>query len=249
MVNVIDVHKTFKSRKRTVKAVDGANFSAKPGRVFGLLGPNGAGKTTTLRMISTLLKPNKGKVEVYGYDTVKNPTEVRKRIGFLTSDMKLSGNLSPRELLYFFAELSKVPRDKAKERINELASYLDMESFLDETVKKLSTGMKQKASLAVSLIHDPEVIVFDEPTNGLDILTARTVTEFIKDFRDQQKTVIISTHVMSVAEKLCDDVAIILEGKLVENDNISNLYEKYKTDDLEEIFFRVAETQGVTQNV
>lgn len=249
MVNVIDVHKTFKSRKRTVKAVDGANFSAKPGRVFGLLGPNGAGKTTTLRMISTLLKPNKGKVEVYGYDTAKNPTEVRKRIGFLTSDMKLSGNLSPRELLYFFAELSKVPKDKAKERINELASYLDMESFLDETVKKLSTGMKQKASLAVSLIHDPEVIVFDEPTNGLDILTARTVTEFIKDFRDQQKTVIISTHVMSVAEKLCDDVAIILEGKLVENDNISNLYEKYKTDDLEEIFFRVAETQGVTQNV
>jgi sodium transport system ATP-binding protein len=249
MVKVIDVHKTFKSRKRTVKAVDGATFTAKPGRVFGLLGPNGAGKTTTLRMISTLLKPDKGRVEVFGFDTVKNPTEVRKRIGFLTSDMKLSGNLSPRELLYFFADLSKVPRKKAKEKIHELASYLDMESFLDETVKKLSTGMKQKASLAVSLIHDPDVIVFDEPTNGLDILTARTVTEFIKDFRDQQKTVIISTHVMSVAEKLCDDVAIILEGKLVENNDISSLYSKYDTEDLEEVFFEVARSQGVIEGV
>lgn len=249
MVKVTDVHKTFRSRKRTVKAVDGATFIAKPGRVFGLLGPNGAGKTTTLRMISTLLKPDKGKVEVFGFDTIKNPTEVRKRIGFLTSDMKLSGNLSPRDLLYFFADLSKVPRKRAKERIKELASYLDMENFLDETVKKLSTGMKQKASLAVSLIHDPDVIVFDEPTNGLDILTARTVTDFIKDFRDQKKTVIISTHVMSVAEKLCDDVAIILDGKLVENNNIESLYDKYDTNDLEDIFFKVAESQGVTESV
>ncbi|TYC03053.1 MAG: ATP-binding cassette domain-containing protein [Kosmotoga sp.] len=249
MVKVSDVHKTFRSRKRTVKAVDGATFMAKPGRVFGLLGPNGAGKTTTLRMISTLLKPDKGKVEVFGFDTIKNPTEVRKRIGFLTSDMKLSGNLSPRDLLYFFADLSKVPRKRAKERIKELASYLDMENFLDETVKKLSTGMKQKASLAVSLIHDPDVIVFDEPTNGLDILTARTVTDFIKDFRDQKKTVIISTHVMSVAEKLCDDVAIILDGKLVENNNIESLYDKYDTNDLEDIFFKVAESQGVTESV
>jgi len=249
MVKVTDVHKTFRSRKRTVKAVDGATFIAKPGRVFGLLGPNGAGKTTTLRMISTLLKPDKGKVEVFGFDTIKNPTEVRKRIGFLTSDMKLSGNLSPRDLLYFFADLSKVPRKRAKERIKELASYLDMENFLDETVKKLSTGMKQKASLAVSLIHDPDVIVFDEPTNGLDILTARTVTDFIKDFRDQKKNVIISTHVMSVAEKLCDDVAIILDGKLVENNNIESLYDKYDTNDLEDIFFKVAESQGVTESV
>ncbi|ACR79893.1 ABC transporter ATP-binding protein [Kosmotoga olearia] len=249
MIEVSQVHKTFKSRKRTVKAVDGISFKAVPGEIFGLLGPNGAGKTTTLRMIVTLLKPDSGKISVFGYDTVEDAREVRKRVGFLTSDMKLAGSLSPRELMYFFGDLNHIERSVVEKRIEELAEYLGMKDFLDERVSKLSTGMKQKAAIAISLIHDPQVIIFDEPTNGLDIITARMVTEFIKDFKKQGKTIIISTHIMSVAEKLCDKVGIILKGKLVENDYLENLYEKYQMNDLEDIFFAVAEREGELADV
>ncbi|AKI98233.1 ABC transporter ATP-binding protein [Kosmotoga pacifica] len=248
MVKLQEVYKTFKGKKGIIKAVNGVSFEAAPGEIFGLLGPNGAGKTTTLRLISTLLKPDSGKVNVFGYDTVKNAREVRMRIGFLTSDMKLSGNLSPRELMYFFGDLNHIDRAIVSSRIDTLTDYLGMHDFLDERVSKLSTGMKQKAAIAVSLIHDPEVIVFDEPTNGLDIITARTVTEIIKDFRKQGKTVIISTHVMSVAEKLCDRVGIILNGRLVENDRLEELYKKYNSNDLEDIFFAVAEKEGELAN-
>ena len=244
LVRLKEVHKNFKGKKGIIKAVDGVSFEAAPGEIFGLLGPNGAGKTTTLRLISTLLKPNSGEITVFGFDTVKNAREVRERIGFLTSDMKLAGNLSPRELMYFFGDLNHIDRKTVGKRIDTLASYLDMNDFLDERISKLSTGMKQKASIAVSIIHDPQVIVFDEPTNGLDIITARTVTEIIKDFKEQGKTVIISTHVMSVAEKLCDRVGIILKGKLVEIDYLKSLYSEYGSEDLEDIFFAIAEKEG-----
>nr|WP_235598494.1 ATP-binding cassette domain-containing protein [Kosmotoga arenicorallina] len=244
LVQLQGVHKYFKGKKGIIKAVDNVSFKAMPGEIFGLLGPNGAGKTTTLRLISTLLKPDSGKVTVFGFDTVKDAKEVRERIGFLTSDMKLTGNLSPRELMYFYGDLNHIEREIVKKRIVELANYLDMNDFLDERVNKLSTGMKQKASIAVSLIHDPQVIVFDEPTKGLDIITARTVTEIIKDFKRQGKTVIISTHVMSVAEKLCDRIGIILKGKLAEIDYLESLYSKYNSEELEDIFFTIAEKEG-----
>ncbi|HNS66797.1 MAG TPA: ATP-binding cassette domain-containing protein, partial [Mesotoga infera] len=208
----------------------------------------GAGKTTTLRIIATLLKPDSGKAQVMGFDSVKDATQVRKRIGFLTSDMKLSGNLTPRELLQFFGELNHMQNGDIKKAIREMAEYLDMGEFLDKQVGKLSSGMKQKAAMAVSLIHNPEVIIFDEPTNGLDILTARTVTEFLKDYRRQGKTIIISTHIMAVAEKLCDNVGIIFKGRLVENDSLEGLYGKFNEDNLEDLFFKVAEREGVMEN-
>ena len=249
MLEVHELHKTFKGKKKTVKAVDNVSFEAKPGEIYGLLGPNGAGKTTTLRIAATLLKPDSGYAKVFNYDTVKEPTEVRKRIGFLTSDMKLSGNLSPRELMYFFGELNHLSREVVDGRIGLLSEYLDMKDFMDQRVAKLSTGMKQKAAIAVSLVHDPEVIIFDEPTNGLDILTARTVTQILKDFRDKGKTVVISTHIMAVAEKLCDQVGIIFKGKLVENDSLEALYSKYDEKNLEDVFFKIAEKEGVLENV
>lgn len=248
MVKISSIEKTFESRKKKVKAVDGVSFKAQPGRIYGLLGPNGAGKTTTLRIIATLLKPDSGKAHVMGFDSVKDATQVRKRIGFLTSDMKLSGNLTPRELLQFFGELNHMQNGDIKKAIREMAEYLDMGEFLDKQVGKLSSGMKQKAAMAVSLIHNPEVIIFDEPTNGLDILTARTVTEFLKDYRRQGKTIIISTHIMAVAEKLCDNVGIIFKGRLVENDSLEGLYGKFNEDNLEDLFFKVAEREGVMEN-
>ncbi len=248
MVSVKNVSKTFVSRKKKVKALDKVFFHAEPGEIFGLLGPNGAGKTTALRIVSTLLRPDEGEVVVNGFNTLKKPQQVRKRIGFLTSDMRLSGNLSAKDLIFFFADLSRVPRETTEKRMKELADYLDMNDFLDRSVDKLSTGMKQKAAIAVSLIHDPDVIVFDEPTNGLDIITSKTVTDFLKDFRERGKTVIISTHVMSVAEKLCDKVAIILEGKIAENDKLKDMYARYSTDNLEDVFFTVAEKEGVLED-
>jgi sodium transport system ATP-binding protein len=248
MVEISSIEKTFESRKKKVKAVDRVSFKAQSGRIYGLLGPNGAGKTTTLRIIATLLKPDSGKAQIMGFDSVKDATQVRKRIGFLTSDMKLSGNLTPRELLQFFGELNHMQNGDIKKAIREMAEYLNMEEFLDKQVGKLSSGMKQKAAMAVSLIHNPEVIIFDEPTNGLDILTARTVTGFLKDYRRQGKTIIISTHIMAVAEKLCDNVGIIFKGRLVENDSLEGLYEKFNEDNLEDLFFKVAEREGVMEN-
>ncbi|MGC9322015.1 MAG: ABC transporter ATP-binding protein [Kosmotogaceae bacterium] len=249
MVKVERITKTFESRRKKVLAVDSLSFSAEPKSIFGLLGPNGAGKTTTLRIISTLLKPDSGKTSVMGFDCAIRPTEVRKRIGFLTSDMKLSGNLTPKELLRFYGELNHMRDTDISKRTKELSEYLDMNDFLDKRIGKLSTGMKQKAAIAVSLIHDPEVIIFDEPTNGLDILTARTVTDFLKDYRNQGKTIIISTHIMTVAEKLCNRVGIIFKGRLVEDDTLEGLYEKFGEDNLEDMFFKIADREGVIELV
>jgi len=243
------ISKTFRTKKKKVKAVDNISFEVKPGEIFGLLGPNGAGKTTTLRMIATLLKPDNGKIEVNGYNTLKASKEVRKRIGFLTSDMKLSGNLSPRELLHFFGELNHVPVKIVKERMEKLEKYLKMEDFVDKPVSKLSTGTKQKVIIAVSLIHDPEVIVFDEPTNGLDIIAGRVVVNFLRDFRKQGKTIVISTHIMSEAEKLCDRVGIIFSGHIVEMDSIEKIKKKLNTQNLEDAFFEIAKREGAIKNV
>ncbi len=248
MVSVRNVSKTFTSRRKRVRALDKVSFHAEPGEIFGLLGPNGAGKTTALRIVATLLKPDEGEVAVNGFNTLKKPQQVRKRIGFLTSDMRLSGNLSARDLIFFFGDLNRVPRDMTVQRMKELSDYLEMEDFLERSVDKLSTGMKQKAAIAVSLIHDPEVIIFDEPTSGLDIITSKTVTDFLKDFRSKGKTVIISTHVMAVAEKLCDRVGIILEGKIAESDTLEGMLQRYSTNNLEDVFFNVAQKAGVLKN-
>ena len=249
MVKVERITKTFENRRKKVTAVDSLSFVAEPGSIYGLLGPNGAGKTTTLRIISTLLKPDSGRATVMGFDSVDAPTEVRRRIGFLTSDMKLSGNLTPRELLRFYGELSHMRESDISERTKFLSDYLNMNDFLDKRIGKLSSGMKQKAAIAVSLIHDPEVIVFDEPTNGLDIITARTVTEFLKDYRKKGKTIIISTHIMSVAEKLCNKVGIIFKGKLVADDTLGGLYRRFDESSLEDVFFKIADLEGVTESV
>ncbi len=248
MIEVNGLRKTFavKRRKDRHTAVDNVSFSVSPGKIYGLLGPNGAGKTTTLRCISTLLKADSGEISVEGYDVRTEPRKVRDSIGFLTGDMKLSGNLSPRELLYFFGDLNGMEREKSARRIDELADYLDMRAFLDKPVSKLSTGMTQKANIAVSLIHDPDVIMFDEPTSGLDILAAKTVVDFLNDCKLRGKTVMLSTHIMAEAEKLCDTIGILLDGKLVAEGAREELMERYEKPNLEEVFFHLAQQQDST---
>ena len=228
-----------------MRAVDNVSFRVVPGEIYGLLGPNGAGKTTTLRCIATLLAPSTGKISVAGHDTAVEPREVRDATGFLTGDMKLSGNLTVRETLRFFGKLNQLSPRYTDERIATLSSYLKMDDFLDRTIRKLSTGMTQKASIAVSLVHDPEIIVFDEPTSGLDILSAKTVVDFLFDFRSTGKTVIVSTHIMSEAEKLCDRVGIMLGGSLVDEGTQQELCGRHGVDRLEEAFFALAQERGV----
>jgi len=245
LIEVKNVTKVFDSRKKgKVTAVKDISFEVKKGEIFGLLGPNGAGKTTSLRMISTLMKPTKGTIRVNGFDVVKEPKKVRKGLGFLTSDMKLYDTLTPRELLEFFGRLNHLSEDTIEKRTEEISEYLDMKGFLDKKVGKLSTGMKQKAAISISLIHDPNVIVFDEPTNGLDVITAHTVMELLKDFRKRGKTILISTHVMSVAEKLCDKIGILLKGELRAIGALDDLRKRFGMMELEDIFFALVGEMG-----
>lgn len=245
MIEVRNVRKSFRTKKGTVEALKEITFSVSPGAIYGLIGPNGAGKTTALRTIATLLRPDTGSVSVMGFDTVRQARNVRDTISFLTSEMKLSGNLSPRELLLFFGKLNHMEVSSIGRRIDELTEYLDMGEFLDRPVAKLSTGMTQKAAISVSIVHNPKVIVFDEPTAGLDILASKIVADFLRDSKAAQKTVLLSTHIMAAAEKLCDDIGILLEGNLVENGSKEDLLRKHDMESLEDVFYALAEERGM----
>jgi len=203
-----------KTNERVRRAVDGLSFEAYKGEIFGLLGPNGAGKTTTLRMLSTLIKPDSGDAFIDGCSIVNDPEGVRARIGFLTSELKLEEFFTPNYLFDFFSSLHGVSPEECAKRKADLFSRFGIDKFAEVKVADLSTGMKQKASLAISLVHNPDIIIFDEPTNGLDVLTAKVVTDFLQDLKIEEKTIIVSTHIFSLIEKLCDRVGIIIEGKM-----------------------------------
>lgn len=204
-------------------AVDNLSFTAYKGEIFGLLGPNGAGKTTTLRMLATLIKPDGGDAVIDGASIVTDPYAVRSKIGFLTSELKLEDFFTPNYLFDFFSGLYNVPAEKAAERKREMFARFGIDRFAEVKVANLSTGMRQKVSLVISLVNDPDFIIFDEPTNGLDVLTAKTVTDFLVELKERGKTIILSTHIFSLIEKLCDRVGIIVDGRLVALDTLKNL--------------------------
>ena len=208
--------------KRKV-AVNHLSFDAYRGEIFGLLGPNGAGKTTTLRMIATLIRPDEGDVTVEGVSVVNNPAEVRGRIGFLTSELKLEDFFTPNYLYDFFSELHGVDPQVAAERKKMLFERFEINRFAEVKVANLSTGMKQKLSLVISMVHDPDIIIFDEPTNGLDVLTAKVVTDYLIELKGRGKTVILSTHIFSLVEKICDRVGVIIDGKMAVCDTLENV--------------------------
>ena len=219
-------------------AVNDLSFTAYKGEIFGLLGPNGAGKTTTLRMLATLIKPDGGNAFIDGKSIVKEENEVRRKIGFLTSELKLEDFFTPDYLFDFFSELYGMEKSQAQARKRVLFQKFGIDRFAQVKFSNLSTGMKQKVSLVISIVHDPEFIIFDEPTNGLDVLTAKVVTDFLQELRAEGKTIILSTHIFSLVEKLCDRVGIIIDGKLIAQDTLSALTNGA---DLEETFFKMYE--------
>lgn len=229
-LQALDLKKTFslsakqrkleKTDQKKKVAVDGLSFEAYRGEIFGLLGPNGAGKTTTLRMISTLIRPDRGDILVDGISVVKNPERVRGRICFMTSELKLEEFFTPDYLFNFFAELHGVDPEVAAARKKVLFERFGIDKFAGVKVANLSTGMKQKASLVISIAHDPDIIIFDEPTNGLDVLTAKLVTDFLLELKQSGKTVIVSTHIFGLVEKICDRVGIVIDGKMIACDTL-----------------------------
>ena len=252
ILRVENLTKTFKlSRKQkkssglnvdVLTAVDNLSFTAYRGEVFALLGPNGAGKTTTLRMLATLIKPDSGNAFLEDADIVSKAEEVRRRIGFLTSELKLENFFSPDYLFDFFSELHGIEKGEREKRKAYLFNKFGVDKFAHVKYGNLSTGMKQKVSLIISIVHDPEFIIFDEPTNGLDVLTAKVVCDFLLELKAQGKTIILSTHIFSLVEKLCDRVGIIIGGKLVALDTIGELT---KDKCLEDKFFEIyGQTQG-----
>ncbi len=228
--------KIEKTHAKEKKAVDHLSFEAYRGEVFGLLGPNGAGKTTTLRMLATLIKPDEGDALIDGSSVVKQPNEVRSKIGFLTSELKLEDFFTPNYLFDFFSNLHGVEPEVRERRKKELFERFGVDQFAEVKVANLSTGMKQKVSLIISLVHDPEIIIFDEPTNGLDVITAKVVTDFLLELKAEGKTVIVSTHIFSLIEKICDRVGIIINGQMVCCDTLENVTAEKS---LEDKFFEI----------
>src|ERR1700676_2223663 len=240
MIEARGLSKRFHDKKRgEIRAVDGISFRCEPGKIYGLLGANGAGKTTTLRVLATILEPTDGTASVCGYDIVEQPEKVRANVGFLSTATALYPRLTAREMVQYFGRLNGLEESILKKRVDNIFDRLDMNGFRDRRCDKLSTGMKQKTSIARTLVHDPPVMIFDEPTLGLDIMTARTITSFIRECRDRGKTVIFSTHIMSEVEKLCDVIGIIQSGKLLAEGTLARLRDEHHEQDLEEIFVKV----------
>ena len=235
-------HKVYRpAPKITFKALDQVSFTCHPGRIYTLIGPNGAGKTTALRIIASMLKPSHGTVRVAGIDISKDARQARAKLGFLTGSTGLYDRLTPRETLKYFGALHMVKPETIRSRMGELIDRLAIGEFADRRVGKLSTGQKQRVSIARTLMHDPEVIIFDEPTNGLDVLTSRTIIEWIRDCRNTGKTVIFSTHIMGEVSLLSDDLGIIHNGKLCFNDSFENFKVKFGQHSLEGAFISILE--------
>jgi sodium transport system ATP-binding protein len=242
MIEARNLVKRFRDKKRSaVCAVDDVSFSCRPGEIYGLLGANGAGKTTTLRMLATILAPSEGTAVVAGYDVIKDPQTVRSRVGFLSTATALYGRLSAQEMVEYFGRLHGLDEPTLRGRIDEIFTRLEMNDFRDRRCDKLSTGMKQKVSIARTLVHDPSVMIFDEPTLGLDVIAARTIALFIRECRDKGKTVVFSTHVMSEVEKLCDHIGIIHGGKLLVEGTLPELRARFGVQDLEDLFVKVVD--------
>lgn len=259
MIKVNGLKKTFLLSKKQMKdngnkdkfkmAVKGIDFEVRDNEIFGLLGPNGAGKTTTMRCLATLIEPTEGSINVNGFDGKTQGEKVRSELAFLTNELKLDTHFTPEYTTQFFGRLHGLAENEIETRMNHLFDYFGVTPFRFTKIADLSTGMKQKLSIVVSLIHDPQVIIFDEPTNGLDIVTARAVTEYLKHLKERGKTVIISTHMMYVAEKLCDRIAIIMDGEIKAIGTLEEIYALTGKDNLDDAFFKLYDLSGGLQNV
>ena len=236
MIQLVDVHKSYTKEHETIK---GVSFEVHEGQIFGLLGPNGAGKTTLMQMIATLMKPTSGQILIDGLSAYKDLLEIHRNIGFLTKEIKLDPMSTPNNLFDFFAKLYDIPEKDLKDRKDESFARFGILPFADKRINELSTGMKQKISIAISLIHNPPVIIFDEPTNGLDILTSKQVTDYLKELKTRGHAIILSTHIFSVAEELCDEIAILVDGRIAAQGTVEQLVAQAEVETFEKAFFKI----------
>ena len=237
MIQIQGLNKTFYDPKRgEIKAVRDVHLKVEQGEIFGVLGPNGAGKTTLLRMLGTVLTPTSGAASVNCHYLSTDPDQVKRSIGYLSGNTKLYGRLTPRELLTYFGRLYDMTYEKIRARCEEVFRLLDMTSFSDQRIDKLSTGQTQKTSIARCILHEPPVLILDEPTLGLDILTGRTITEFIKDAAARGITIVFSTHYMHDAERLCHRIALMHKGAVLDVDTMAGYREKTGMMTLSDVF-------------
>ena len=240
MIHVEQLSKSFDDLRRgSILALDSVSFDVKAGEIFGLLGPNGAGKTTCLRMLSTVLQPTGGKATVAGYDVLTQPQDVRTHIGFMSCNTGIYDRMTAWEMVEYFGRLYDIEENELQERLDRIFTTLQMQDIKDLLGSKMSTGMKQKVSIARTIVHDPPVLIFDEPTTGLDVLVARAVLKTIEALREEGKCIIFSTHIMREVEKLCDRVAVIYRGKILAIGSIPELEDQYHESDMEELFFKL----------
>lgn len=226
-------------RRGQFVALDGLSFTARQGEVFGLLGPNGAGKTTALRILSTVLQPTSGSAAINGFDCLTQPELVRHHIGFMSANTAVYDRMTAWEMVEYFGRLYGMEEEQLRERMEVLFDRLQMQNIRDVLGGKMSTGMKQKVSIARAIIHDPPVLIFDEATSGLDVLVARALLDTVAELRDIGKCIVFSTHIMREAERLCDRVAIMHQGRILAEGTLDNLREEHGEHDLEDLFFEL----------
>lgn len=234
----------LKTKKEDFLAVNNVTFKAKEGEILGILGPNGAGKTTLLRMLGGILTPTSGSINVDGYDYSIDKNAAKKEIGYLSGNTKLYNRLSPRELLTTFANLYEMPKEEIEKSIKQVIDIMDMESFIDNRIENLSTGQTQRTSIARCLIHSPKVYIFDEPTLGLDVISSKSIIDFMKNEKEKGKTVLYSTHYMEEAETLCDRIMMTHKGEVIAMGTPKELKEKTNTNNLRDVFITLASERG-----
>ncbi len=241
MISVEDLHKSFGE----VKAVAGVSFDAEDGRITGLLGPNGAGKSTTLRVLYTVLKPDAGSATIDGVDVVAESLEARRRIGTLPHSAGLYPHLTARENIAYYANLYGMPADQAEDRVEQVITQLDIGEFADRRTKGFSQGQRTKVALARALVHEPQNILLDEPSNGLDVMATRSLRDLIRQLKAAGKCILFSSHVMQEVALLCDQIVIIAEGRVAIHDSPDGIRNKTGCDDLEDAFVKAIDSLGM----
>ncbi len=245
MISTSGLSKIFEDRKRgKIKAVDNLNLEVKEGEIYGLLGTNGAGKTTTLRMLATVFKPTSGTARVSGFDVLENPDKVRSNIGFLSGDTNLYARLRANEIIEYYGGLYGMKNSEAKKRVDELTEMLNMGEFIHTKIAKLSTGQRQRVSIARAIVHEPKLMIFDEPTSGLDPISARSILDFIRSCSTDDKTVLFSTHYLREAETLCDRIGVLHNGTLRAVGTLEQILDTTGKEDLEHAFYTLAGVNG-----
>jgi sodium transport system ATP-binding protein len=240
MIQVRELAKSYSDlRLGEFVALAGITFEAQAGQIYGLLGPNGAGKTTALRILSTVLQPTSGKATVSGYDVLTEPALVRREIGFVSTNTAVYDRMTAWEMVEYFGRLHGIEAPRLRDRMEALFSRLQLNEIRDVLGAKMSTGMRQKVSIARAIVHDPSVLIFDEATAGLDVLVARALLATVSELREQGKCIIFSTHIMREAERLCDRIAILHRGHILAEGTMEELADKHGEPDLEELFFRL----------